>query len=89
METSPIRTEVAAVSVGIVDGVPVLDLPYEEDSRAEVDFNVIMTGDGQLVEVQGAAEKGTFSREQLNELMDLAQCGVDQVLAAQREVLGG
>jgi len=88
MDHSPIMTEVAAVSVGIFEGEPVLDLPYEEDSRAAVDFNVVMTGDGKLVEVQGAAEHGTFARAELDRLLDLAEIGVDRILAAQRDVLG-
>jgi ribonuclease PH len=76
---------VAAVSVGIVDGQPLLDLDYEEDSAAETDMNVVMTGDGQLVEVQATAERDPFSRELLDELLDLAAGGIEQLVAAQRD----
>ncbi|MGI8421491.1 MAG: ribonuclease PH [Gaiellaceae bacterium] len=76
---------VAAVSVGIVDGVPLLDLDYSEDSNAETDMNVVMTGDGRLVEVQATAEKDPFSRELLDELLDLAAAGIERLDAAQRE----
>jgi ribonuclease PH len=85
--TVPLTTECAAISVGIVDGRPVLDLPYPEDSTAGVDCNVIMTGDGQLIEVQGTAEGATFSRAELDQLLDLAAGGVDTVTQAQRVVL--
>jgi ribonuclease PH len=78
---------VAAVSVGIVDGVPMLDLPYEEDSRAGTDMNVVMTGSGRFVEVQGTAEQEAFSREELNELLDLAAGGIAAIHEAQRAVL--
>jgi len=77
----------AAISVGIIDGEARLDLPYIEDSQAEVDMNVVMTAAGQLVEVQGTAEGKTFSREQLNELLDLATLGVEQLCAAQVRAL--
>lgn len=87
LEADPLRTAVAAVSVGVVDGQALLDLPYEEDSRADVDFNVVMTGDGRLVEVQGAAEQGTFDRAELNRLLDLAAHGIDGLLRLQREAL--
>ena len=75
---------VAAVSVGIVGGVPLLDLDYAEDSTAEVDMNVVMTGDGRLVEVQATAELEPFSRELLDELLDLAAGGIETLTAAQR-----
>jgi ribonuclease PH len=78
---------VAAVSVGIVGGVPMLDLPYAEDSRADTDMNVVMTGSGRFVEVQGTAEKEAFSREELNKLLDLAAAGIAEIHAAQRVVL--
>jgi ribonuclease PH len=74
---------VAAVSVGIVDGNAVLDLNYEEDSAAETDMNVVMAGDGRLVEVQATAERDPFSRELLEELLDLAAGGIDELTAAQ------
>ena len=77
--------QIGAVSVGIVDGEARLDLDYEEDSSAEVDMNVVMRGDGQLVEVQATAERNAFSRDQLAELLDLAAGGIDQLAAIQRE----
>jgi len=78
---------VAAISVGIVDGEPLLDLPYAEDSRAEVDMNVVMTADGRLIEVQGTAEREPFSRDQLSTLLDLAAAGVDRLNSFQRAAL--
>ncbi len=80
-------TPVAAVSAGVVDGESMLDLCYEEDSRADVDVNVVMTGRGEFVEVQGTAEGRSFSLETLHELLDLARTGITQLLAAQQEVL--
>jgi ribonuclease PH len=77
---------IAAVSVGIVAGEPVLDLDYVEDSRADVDMNVVMTGDGQFVEVQGSAERGTFSPEELQKLLDLARDGIGGLAAMQRSI---
>ncbi len=74
---------IAAVSVGVVDGEAVLDLDYPEDSSAETDMNVVMTGDGRLVEVQATAERDPFSRELLDELLDLAAVGIDELGAAQ------
>lgn len=78
---------VAAVSVGIVDGVPMLDLPYEEDSSAETDMNVVMTGSGGFVEVQGTAERTAFNRTELDQLLDLASEGITSIHEAQRLVL--
>jgi ribonuclease PH len=78
---------VAAVSVGIVDGVAMLDLPYEEDSRAQTDMNVVMTGAGDFVEVQGTAEQAAFSRAELDTLLDLASAGIADIHDAQRRVL--
>jgi len=78
---------VAAISVGIVDGVPLLDLPYEEDSRADTDMNVVMTGTGHFVEVQGTAEQEAFTRQELDELLDLAATGIASIHEAQRLVL--
>jgi len=78
---------VAAVSVGVVDGVSLLDLDYSEDSNADVDLNVVMTGDGRLVEVQATAEKVPFDRARLDELLDLAAVGIDELAAAQREAI--
>jgi ribonuclease PH len=84
---SPLKQLVAATSVGIVEGAALLDLCYEEDSQAEVDMNVVMTADGGLVETQATAEKGNYSRKQLNELLDLAEGGLGQIFAAQRAIL--
>ncbi|HUX04909.1 MAG TPA: ribonuclease PH [Acidimicrobiales bacterium] len=78
---------VAAVSVGIVGGVPMLDLPYQEDSRADTDMNVVMTGAGRFVEVQGTAENEAFSRVELDQLLDLAAAGIADIHEAQRAVL--
>jgi ribonuclease PH len=80
-----LRDSVAAVSVGIVDGTPLLDLDYVEDSAAEVDMNVVMTGDGRLVEVQATAERTPFSRAELDDLLELAATGVEEIGLAQRE----
>jgi ribonuclease PH len=77
----------AAVSVGVVDAVSMLDLDYSEDSRAEVDMNVVMTGSGGLIEVQGTAEGQVFSRSELDAMLDLAGQGIDSILAAQQQVL--
>ena len=85
----PLIDEVAAVSAGIVDGKPTLDLAYEEDSRAEVDFNVVMTGSGRLVEVQGTAEGQPFTRQELAELIDLAESGIRRLVDIQRATLAG
>ena len=84
----PLTDSLQAISCGIVDGELMLDLPYVEDVRAEVDMNVVMTGSGTLVEVQGTAEGAPFDRAQLNELLDLAQSGCDSLAKVQREVLG-
>ena len=83
-----LRDSVAAVSVGIVGGNSLLDLDYSEDSTAEVDMNVVMTGDGRLVEVQATAEKVPFSREQLDALLELARGGIDEIAAAQQDAIG-
>ena len=85
--TSPVRKRVAAVSVGVVDGEPRLDLDYDEDVRAGVDMNVVLSDDGRIVEVQGTAEHGTFSRAELDGLMDLAVSGIAELDAAQRRAL--
>jgi ribonuclease PH len=87
LKKSPIRDSVAAISVGLVRGVPLLDLNYEEDSQADVDMNVVMTGAGRFVEVQGTAEKFAFSRGELDELLALATSGIDVLLEAQRAAL--
>ncbi|HRC57232.1 MAG: ribonuclease PH [Myxococcales bacterium] len=86
-DLSALRPPVAAVSAGIVDGQVVLDLPYAEDSRAEVDLNVVMAEGGQLVEVQGTAEHGTFSRPQLDAMLELAGRGIAELTAAQRRAV--
>ena len=78
---------IAAVSVGIIDGVPMLDLPYVEDVRAETDMNVVVTGSGKFVEVQGTAEGAPFDRAELDQLLDLALLGTTQLAAIQRETL--
>jgi ribonuclease PH len=83
----PMRGQIAAVSVGLVDGTPVLDLPYEEDSRAEVDMNVAMTDAGGFVELQGTAEGAPFSRAQLDGLLGLAEGGIRTLFDAQRDAL--
>jgi ribonuclease PH len=79
----PLADRLAAVSVGIVDAAPLLDLDYSEDSRAEVDMNVVMTGDGRFVEVQGTAEGAPFSRGELDSLLGLAEAGIGELIAAQ------
>ena len=84
---TPLLQQVAAVSVGLVGGQPLLDLDYSEDSVAEVDLNVVQAGDGRLLEIQGTAEGAPFSREQLDVLLDLAQPGIETLMAAQRQVL--
>jgi len=87
MKRWPLLDQLAAVSVGIVGGRPVLDLNYEEDSAAGVDMNIVMTGDGRLVEVQGTAEGEPFSRQQMDLLMELAGTGINQLFIMQRDVL--
>ncbi|MDC7704693.1 ribonuclease PH [Vogesella indigofera] len=87
LSENPLRQHVAAISVGIVDGVPLLDLDYEEDSGCETDMNVVMTGDGHYVEVQGTAEGVPFSREEMNALLQLAEKGIAELVALQREAL--
>jgi ribonuclease PH len=82
-----LKTAIAAVSAGIVGGEEMLDLCYQEDSRAEVDFNVVMTGEGKLIEVQATAEGEPFSREAMTRLMDLAQGGINELMKLQRATL--
>ena len=84
---SPIKDQLAAVSVGIVEGVALLDLKYDEDSRAGVDMNVVCTGDGRFVELQGTAEGEAFTREEMDALLALASRGLEQLFAAQREAI--
>jgi ribonuclease PH len=88
IRTLPIHDYVAATSVGIVDGEPMLDLAYSEDSKAEVDMNVIKTGSGLYIELQGTAEALPFGREALNRLLDLADTGIRQLIALQRGFVG-
>jgi ribonuclease PH len=83
----PLRDQVAAVSVGIVGGVPLLDLDYAEDSTCDTDMNVVMTGAGGFVELQGTAEGAPFTRGQFDALLDLARGGIASLVAAQREAL--
>jgi ribonuclease PH len=83
----PLTGEVAAVSVGLVEGAPLLDLKYDEDSRAEVDMNVVCTGDGRFIEVQGTAEGAPFTREQMDQLLMLAHQGIEHLIRAQRTAL--
>ncbi|AEG59208.1 ribonuclease PH [Desulforamulus ruminis] len=88
LEKIPVRDFIAATSVGMVDGMPVLDLCYTEDSAAEVDMNVVMTGSGRFVELQGTGEEATFSREDMNLLLDLATAGIEELIYLQKQVLG-
>ncbi len=87
LDKSPIIGNVAAISVGLVAGQAVLDLPYHEDSNAEVDMNVVMDGSGQLIEVQATGENTTFSRAQMNELLDLAESGIRELIELQNMTL--
>jgi ribonuclease PH len=84
---SPIRSNVAAISVGVINGVPMLDLNYEEDSSADVDFNIVMTDRGEFVEIQGTAERFPFSAGALNELLDLGRQGIRDLIEIQRKIL--
>jgi len=89
VERSPVREPVAAISVGVVDGVPLLDLCYTEDSSADVDMNVVMTGSGDFVEVQGTAEGDPFSKKVLDQLTDLAADGIGRLVEMQQKIVGG
>ena len=88
LKAIPVNDYVAATSVGIVAGMPLLDLAYEEDSKADVDMNVVKTGDGRFVEIQGTAETEPFSDGALNTLLDLANRGITELIAKQREIVG-
>ena len=88
LERSPIRDQIAAVSVGLLQGKPFLDLDYTEDVAADIDFNVVMNQQLEIIEIQGTAESGSFSRNQLNQIMDLAEKGIQDLFAAQRQALG-
>jgi ribonuclease PH len=88
LRTMPIQDHVAATSVGVVGGTPLLDLAYDEDSRAEVDMNIVKTGDGRFIEVQGTAEGPPFERAALDALMELADGGIRELVDMQREIVG-
>jgi ribonuclease PH len=88
IRTIPLSDYVAATSVGIVDGEPLLDLAYEDDSRADVDMNIVKTGDGRFIEVQGTAEAIPFGRDALMLLLDLADLGIQQLVEKQRAIIG-
>ncbi len=87
LEQSPLRHPVAAISVGIIAGEPFLDLNYPEDVAAEVDLNVVMNGNLGIIEIQGTAESGSFNRSQLNRIIDLAEKGIQELLAVQHQAL--
>jgi len=88
IESIPLKDSIAAISVGMIDGAAVLDLDYNEDSSADVDMNVVMTGRGEFVELQGTGEEATFTRSQLDEMLGLAETGIVNLLSAQRTALG-
>jgi ribonuclease PH len=87
IQRSIFTDQVAAISVGIVGGTPLLDLKYDEDSRAEVDMNVVCTGDGRFIELQGTAEREPFSRSQMDELVTLASRGIEMLIGVQKKVI--
>jgi ribonuclease PH len=87
LERSPIRHQVAAISVGLLQNEPYLDLDYVEDVAADIDFNVVMNDYLEIIEIQGTAESGSFSRTQLDLMMDVAECGIKDLLEAQRQAL--
>lgn len=84
----PVSTFMSAISVGLDENGPILDLCYEEDHKAIVDMNIVMTGNGDFVEVQGTGEEGTFTRKELNELLDLAEKGIEELTLVQRDAIG-
>lgn len=88
LSSLPLTGQVAAVSMGVVNGVAMLDLDYAEDSNAEVDMNLVGTADGRIIELQGTGEKTPYDREQLNALLDLGQAGLEELIALQRKVTG-
>ena len=88
IRSNPVKSQVAAISVGQVGGHLLCDLDYQEDSRADVDMNVVMNGDGELIEIQGTGEQATFSRAKLNSMLDLAEAGIKELMEEQRRVLG-
>jgi len=87
LDRIPLKDYVAATSVGIVDGTPLLDLVYEEDVRAEVDMNIVMTGKGEFIEIQGTAEKESFDKAQMNMLLELAEKGIKELIDYQKKLL--
>ena len=89
VKTSPILSEVAAVSVGVIEETPIVDLAYAEDSTADVDMNIVCTGAGKFIEIQGTAEREPFTREQMDEMMILAEKGINQLFQIQRYALNG
>jgi ribonuclease PH len=89
LKKSPILSEVAAISVGILENTPILDLCYDEDSTAEVDMNIVCTGAGKFIEIQGTAEREPFNREQMNEMLELAEKGIGQLFTIQRYAING
>jgi ribonuclease PH len=88
IKSLPVADHVAATSVGVVEGTPLLDLAYDEDSRAEVDMNVVKTGDGRFIEVQGTAEGPPFERKALDDLLELADAGIRELVSLQRSIVG-
>jgi ribonuclease PH len=88
LRSIPVDDYIAATSVGIVGGMPLLDLAYEEDSKADVDMNIVKTGDGRYVEVQGTAESEPFGTDALHGLLALADRGITELVARQREIVG-
>ncbi len=89
IKTNPILSEVAAVSVGIIEGTPILDLAYVEDSAADVDMNIVCTGEGKFIELQGTAEREPFSRDQMDEMLVMAEKGIHELFTIQRYALNG
>ena len=88
LDSWPVRDYVAAISVGIVDGEKILDLEYIEDSQADVDMNVVMTGSGEFIEIQGTAEGNPFDRQELDELLALAEKGIEELIVLQKQIVG-
>ncbi|MDQ3322950.1 MAG: ribonuclease PH [Acidobacteriota bacterium] len=89
LKKSPLLSEVAAISVGIIENTVILDLCYTEDSAAEVDMNIVCTGSGKFIEIQGTAEREPFNREQMNQMLELAEKGVNELFTIQRNALNG
>ena len=89
IKTMPVQDYVAATSVGVVGGLPMLDLAYDEDSRADVDMNIVKTGDGRFIEIQGTAEGPPFERQALDDLMALGDKGIKELVAMQKAIVGG